>query len=194
MIHKSLAELTNNSQVILSSPKRMGRLELIVIRPNENERRILETGELDINQGLIGDSWALRHRPGRSNEAPDTDRQITLMNARVIELIAGKDHKKWAKAGDQLFVDLDLSTDNLPIGTKLSIGDAILKVTQPPHRGCKKFATRFGVDAMRFVNSANGRKNNFRGINARVIKSGQIRPGDLIEILGSRTKSPDRKL
>jgi MOSC domain-containing protein YiiM len=106
--------------------------------------------------------------------------QLNIMNARVIELLA-QDKDRWALAGDQLFVDLDLSESNLPIGTRLSIGAAVIEVTPPPHTGCQKFSARFGPDAMMFVNSPEGKQLHLRGINAKIIKSGFIRVGDAVQ-------------
>jgi MOSC domain-containing protein YiiM len=101
------------------------------------------------------------------------------MNARVIALIA-QDEDRWPLAGDQLFVDLDLSKTNLPAGTRLALGSAVIEVTAEPHTGCRKFVDRFGLDAMQFVNSEAGRRLQLRGINAKVVQGGTIRVGDLV--------------
>jgi len=101
------------------------------------------------------------------------------MNARAAALVAGS-RERWPLAGDQLYVDLDLGLANLPPGTRLYVGSAVIQVTAEPHRGCGKFSRRFGVDAMRWVNSAVGRELNLRGINARIVRPGTVRPGDPI--------------
>jgi MOSC domain-containing protein YiiM len=101
------------------------------------------------------------------------------MNARMATLVA-RTRDRWALAGDQLYVDLDLSGTNLPPGTRLDVGSAVIEVTSQPHRGCGKFATRFGVDALRFVNSDIGRELNLRGVNARIVTGGTLRTGDAI--------------
>ena len=143
---------------IRQSPRDTGVLEQIVRRPQVGEREVLESAELTTTDGLVGDRWGARGRL-------DPDTQINIMNARVIALVAGE-KDRWSLAGDQLFVDLDLSEENLPIGSRIAIGSAILEVTAPPHTGCSKFASRFGMDARDFVNA---RKNlRLRGINARV--------------------------
>jgi len=105
--------------------------------------------------------------------------QLNLMNSRVIALLA-QDKERWQLAGDQFFVDMDLSAENLPLGSRLAIGSALIQVTAQPHTGCKKFAGRFGVDAMRFVNTSMGRKLSLRGINAKVIQPDVIRVGDTV--------------
>lgn len=173
MSFRTLAELEDGLDAIQPSPKDLGRLELIVRRPRVNERETLDQGELDPQRGLIGDTWETR--PDRS--PADYDVQLTLMNSRVIDLIAGS-RERWALAGDQLFVDLDLSLDNLPAGTRLAVGAAVVEVSAEPHTGCRKFIARFGVDAQKFVNSPAGRRLNLRGINARVIRPGVVRVGD----------------
>ena len=179
----STRELEKGLDHILASPKDEGALELIVRRPDVDARESIDTGHLDVEQGLVGDNWlarGCRHTPdGRA----DPEMQLNIMNSRVVALVAD-DPDRRELAGDQLYLDMDLSRDNLPAGTRLSIGDAIIEVTEPPHTGCKKFAARFGKDAMVFVNSGLGKKRNFRGINAKVIQPGDIRVGDIARRLG----------
>ena len=172
MKHLIIEEIENGLTQVIESPTDNGTLNLICRRPNENEREVLETGELDIEKGLIGDNWRSR------NENVDT--QLTIMNSRIIDLIA-QDEERWKLAGDQLFVDLNLSDENLPHGSKIQIGTAILEVTPQPHNGCKKFVERFGLDAMKFVNSPVGKQFHLRGIYAKVIQSGMIQQGDLVK-------------
>lgn len=175
--HLTTAELEAGLEHVLASPRDEGRLELIVCRPTADAREKLETGTLEVDQGLVGDNWlerGSRHMPGG---VADPDMQLNVMNARVAELVAGG-RERMPLAGDQLYLDLDLSDDNLPPGTRLAIGDAIIEVTEPPHTGCKKFAARFGKDAILFVNSGQGKALNLRGINARVVQSGDISVGE----------------
>jgi hypothetical protein len=177
--HRTPAELEAGIDEIRRSPKDQGKLELIVCRAAENRREVLKEGVLDIDEGLVGDSW--KDRPSVSSEdgLAHPDMQLNLMNVRAITLIA-VERERWQLAGDQLFVDLDLSGDNLPPGTRLAIGSAVIEVTEQPHRGCAKFNERFGNAALKFVNSAVGIELNLRGINAKVLESGTIRPGDTI--------------
>ena len=175
MNFRTLAELELGLVAIQASPADLGRIEMVVRRPRTNQREILEEGELDPARGLVGDAWGFRG----AVEATDYDVQLTLMNSRTIALIAG-DRARWALAGDQLYVDLDLSLDNLPPGSRLSMGSALVEVSAEPHTGCRKFIERFGVDAQKFVNSPDGRRLNLRGVNARVIHGGVVRAGDVI--------------
>lgn len=149
-------------------------------RPAEGVREILEEARLDPAEGLVGDRWKRSSNTPEDPLAPDT--QLTLMNARAIALVAG-DPSRWALAGDQLYVDLDLSATNLPPGTRLAAGTAVLEVVAQPHTGCSKFVERFGVDAMKFVNSPTGRSLNLRGVYARVAEPGIIRRSDHIRKL-----------
>jgi MOSC domain-containing protein YiiM len=163
----------------LTSPRDNGLLELIVRRPRVGEREVLPTGTLDVREGLVGDSWIARGSSKTPDKKAHPDMQVNVMNSRVIQLIA-QQKERWPLAGDQLFVDLDLSDGNLPPGTRLTIGSAVIEITSLPHTGCAKFVERFGVDAMKFVNSPSGRALRLRGLNARVVQPGTIRVGDSI--------------
>ena len=163
---------------IEDSPKDRGVLRLIVRRPTVAAREAVHEAQLDEAVGLVGDSWHTRTSWWRKSRSPNPDAQITIMNARAIALVAQSDDR-WALAGDQLYLDLDLSEDNLPAGTRLALGTAVIEVTAKPHTGCKKFSARFGVDATRFVNSKDGRRLHLRGINAKVVQPGTIRVGDV---------------
>jgi MOSC domain-containing protein YiiM len=169
--HLTRSELDAGLEGIRNSPRDNGVVELLVSRPASGARELPDQARLDPDAGMIGDSWATRVT------APDPATQLTVMNARVIALIA-PDRTRWPLAGDQLYVDLDLADDNLPPGTRLEIGGAVIEVSAEPHLGCGKFVQRFGVDAMKFVNSPLGRQLHLRGINARVIQAGVVRVGD----------------
>ena len=178
MRHLTTEELQAGLEAIRQSPKDEGVLELIVRRPRIGEREVLDEGQLDIVDGLVGDTWSTRGSRRSKDGLAHPDMQLNIMNARVIALVA-QDRERWHLAGDQLFVDLDLSGENLPPGTRLAVGSAVIEVTDQPHTGCEKFVSRFGLDAMKFVNSPVGRQLNLRGINARVVKPGTIRVRDV---------------
>jgi hypothetical protein len=167
-----------------ASPADRGRLELVVTRPDEELRSLAEAGRLDREVGVVGDMWSRRGSSSTPDGGPNPEAQVTVMNARAAMLFADSDeHAEWAEAGDQLYVDLDLSAANLPAGTRLGIGDAVLEVTEEPHLGCGKFSRRFGVDALKVVNSAVGRQMRLRGLNARVVVDGDITVGDEVRKL-----------
>jgi hypothetical protein len=173
--HLSTAELELALPELQAAPADTGRLELIVRRPAEDGREELSEGALSLVEGLVGDNWS----KGRAN--PEC--QLTLMNSRAAQLVA-QSRDRWALAGDQLYVDFDLSDANLPAGTRVAIGDeAVVEVTAEPHTGCEKFISRFGLDAMKFVNGPQGRPLNLRGINTKVITGGTIRTGDRLQKL-----------
>jgi MOSC domain-containing protein YiiM len=152
---------------------------MIVRRPAVDEREVLDEARLDVTLGLTGDTWRERGSSSTPDGTANPAAQVTVMSARAAALIAG-DRERWPLAGDQLFVDLDLGGENLPPGTRLSLGDAVLEVSAKPHTGCKKFAERFGQDAARFVNSPVGRELSLRGINTRVVVPGTVRVGDTV--------------
>jgi len=151
---------------------------LIARRPAVNNREILEEAELHLEEGLVGDSWKKRRSKSTPDGSPNPLMQLNIMNSRVAALVA-QDKDRWQLAGDQLYLDLDLSEANLPAGSRFSLGLAVIEVTPPPHLGCQKFVARFGLDAMKFVNSTVGKQLHLRGVNAKVIQGGMIRVGDL---------------
>ncbi len=179
--HLTLERLHDGLDEIRRSPKDEGILHLIVRRPAVGAREVLESGELDEREDLVGDTWKERRSSRTVDGSPHPDMQLNVMSSRVAALVA-RDPDRWQLAGDQLFVDLDLSADNLPPGTLLAVGSAVIEVTAQPHTGCGKFMSRFGADAVKFVNSTVGRQLHLRGINARVVKPGCIKAGDVVRV------------
>ena len=180
--HLTREELEAGVGEIRRAPKDEGVLHLIVRRPKVDARELLDEAQLSVDEGVVGDTWRLRSSSRMPDGGPHPNMQLNIIGSRAIGLIA-QDRSRWALAGDQLFVDLDLTGENLPAWTKLQIGSAIIEVTDQPHTGCHKFVSRFGVDAMKFVNSPLGRSLNLRGINARVVQAGTIRVGDVVRKL-----------
>ena len=181
--HKTMAQLEAGLDRVRQSPTDVGVLQLIVRRPERGERELVEDGALDTTVGLVGDNWATRGSTGTPDGSADPELQLTLMNSRAADLIAGG-RERWHIAGDQLFVDLDISMENLPPGARLAIGTAVLEVSVKPHTGCAKFSGRFGTDALRLVSSAVGQELRLRGVNTKVVQSGAIRVGDAVRKLG----------
>ena len=182
--HLTPEELEAGLDHIRESPKDNGTLHLIVCRPEIDSRKVLDVAVLDMGHGLIGDNWTLRGSSKTADGSPHPEMQITIMNSRVVALVAQK-KERWPLAGDQLFVEMDLSKANLPAGSRIAIGSAVLEVTEPPHLGCQKFVARFGADAMKFVNSPVGRELCMRGIHARVVQNGNVRTGDIARKIGN---------
>jgi MOSC domain-containing protein YiiM len=180
--HLSLEELRDGLSDIQRSPTDRGALKGIVIRSETDARISLRQCELSPELGVHGDNWAKGCWMSLPDGRPHPDVQVTIMNARAIALIA-QGEARWPLAGDNLFVDLDLSVANLPPGTRLSVGTALLEITAVPHKGCRKFAARYGVDATRFVNSRDGLRLHLRGIYARIVERGLISVGDMVEKL-----------
>ncbi|NNE43376.1 MAG: MOSC domain-containing protein [Gemmatimonadetes bacterium] len=178
-LHPDRKALDAGLDHVRSAPRDEGTVELMSRRPAEGEREVVEEAEVSPDAGMVGDNWLTRGSRHTADGSAEPDKQINLMNARVAQLVAGS-RDRWALAGDQFYVDLDLSAENVPPGTRLRIGSAELEVTPPPHRGCPKFVKRFGADAMKFVNSEVGRRLNLRGVNARVVEAGMVRTGDAV--------------
>ena len=178
MRHLTTAELETGLEEIRQSPKDEGTLSLIVCRPRDGERQVLDEAELHLTEGLAGDNWKNRRSSRTPDGSPHPDMQLNVINSRVIALVAGE-KDRWQLAGDQLYLDLDLSAENLPAGSRLSVGSAVIQVSPQPHLGCHKFVARFGKEAMMFVNSPLGRELRLRGINARVVQPGVLRTGDI---------------
>jgi hypothetical protein len=183
--HLSTAELEAGLPAVRRSPRGTGTLELVVRRPAVDEREVLAEGQLDLAVGLVGDTWIRRGSSRTADGAAHPDAQLNVINARFAELVAGPDRDRWALAGDQLYLDLDLTTEALPPGSRIAIGDvAVIEVTELPHTGCAKFAARFGRDAHKLVWTEHGKASRLRGLNARVVVPGTVRPGDAARVLG----------
>jgi len=180
--HLTLEEMEAGLSQVAQSPKDNGELKLIVCRPATGQREVLENGELDLVVGLVGDNWKTRGSRHMADGSANPNSQITIMNSRVIALLASEE-QRWPLAGDQLYVDFDLSASNIPPGTQLAIGSAVIEVTAQPHAGCKKFADRFGVKAVEYINSPEQKELQLRGINSKVVKPGLIRAGDRVRKL-----------
>lgn len=180
IVHRTSEELEVGLDQIRCAPRQNGIVEMIVRRPETGTRQLLERADLTIEEGLAGDRWKMN----AANPSEQRDTQLTLMNSRAIALVASEKHH-WQWAGDQLFVDFDLSIENLPAGTQLSVGQAIVEVTSRPHLGCKKFMARFGEPALQFVNSPVGKQLRLRGLNAKVVKPGSVEIGDAVRKLQS---------
>jgi len=178
MTYRTTAELEAGMATLLEAPRDQGELRLVVRRPAKGQREVLAEAQLDTEGGLLGDDWV--NRPGSHSDKPSPYAQVTVMNARVAELVSGDpDPAAWAQCGDQLYVDLDLSEANLPAGTRLSIGEAVLEIQPQPHTGCAQFRSWWGADALRFISTQQGLAMRMRGANTTVVRSGRVRPGDI---------------
>jgi MOSC domain-containing protein len=175
--HVTAADIERALDHIRGAPADNGVVTLIVRRPAENEREILTIGELSATEGLVGDTWKVRPSRRTADGSPHPDMQLNIISSRFLAVI-GPDAEQRPLAGDQLHLDFDLSEVNVPAGTRLGIGLAVIEITDEPHTGCAKFSERFGRDALRFVNSPVGRELHLRGVNARVVEPGKVRVGD----------------
>ncbi|HEY0762893.1 MAG TPA: hypothetical protein VGD61_11035 [Pyrinomonadaceae bacterium] len=180
MKHLTMEELEAALDHLREAPKDDGVLHLIVARPTVDERAELDQADLDPLRGLIGDNWSVRGSSRTPDGSAHPEMQINIMNARVTALVA-REKERWSLAGDQLYVDMDLSKENLPAGSRIQVGEAVLEVSPLPHTGCHKFVARFGVDAMKFVNSEVGKQLCLRGINAKVVQGGTIKIGHTVK-------------
>ncbi len=182
MPHRTTDQLEAALTDIRLAPADSGTVDMVVRRPAEGEREVLDEGTLDPSEGLVGDNWLARGSRHSPDGSAEPDRQLNVINSRLSRFVA-VDPERRRLAGDQLHLDLDLSQANLPPGTRLAIGSAVIEVTEPPHLGCAKFVERFGKEAMRFVNSPLGRELRLRGLNAKVVVAGTVRPGDTVSKL-----------
>ncbi len=179
-LHLTLEDLHAGLAQIRQSPADQGELRAIVIRPATNQRKTLLACELSPQGGAHGDSWANGCWKSLTDGSPHPDVQIAIMNARAIDLIA-RSQERWSLAGDNLFIDLDLSDDNLPAGQRLAVGSAVIEITNEPHNGCRKFRQRYGSDAVKFVNSRIGKSLHLRGVYAKVVTAGVVQVGDIVK-------------
>lgn len=183
MGHRTMAEIERHLDTVRAAPKDVGTVELVVRRPAVDQREILDEGVLDEADGLVGDNWLDRATSHAIAEGRHLKAQLNVMSARMVRFLAPTEAEQ-ALAGDQLYLDLDISHDNLPTGSRLALGDtAVIEVTEKPHNGCAKFRARFGEDALGFVNSEVGKQLRLRGFNAQVVTGGAVRPGDQVKLL-----------
>ncbi|MFC6238298.1 MOSC domain-containing protein [Longivirga aurantiaca] len=180
--HRDADALEAGLDDVRLSPADVGPLELIVTRPVVGERTLHDEAEVDTAVGIVGDTWIERGSRRTADGSADPQAQVTVMNIRAARLVAGTEDRV-PLAGDQLYVDLDLSAENLPAGTLLEIGDAALEVTDAPHTGCAKFSERFGVEALRATAAPDGKQLRLRGINTAVVRPGVIRRGDTVRVV-----------
>src|ERR1044072_1391243 len=174
--HLTTAELEAALDHLRQTPKDDGVLHLIVARPDVDEREVLDEAELHVTDGLIGDNWKVRGSRKTPDGSAHPEMQINIMNSRVTALVA-QEKDRWPLAGDQLYIEMDLSKENLPAGSRIAVGSAVLEVSPLPHTGCHKFVARFGQEAMQFVNSDLGKQMCLRGINAKVGQGGIVKVG-----------------
>lgn len=177
-LYRTGDELEAGLDHIRESPADGGPLRMIVRRPEVDAREVIAEGTLDTETGLVGDSWKDRGSTVTPTGGPNPAAQITIINSRLLDLLALSEDR-WPLAGDQLVIDIDMSEDNLPPGARLAIGSAVIEISKEPHTGCRKFAARYGQDALRFISTPLGRQMRMRGINTRVVQSGMVRVGDV---------------
>jgi len=166
--------LTQRLNAFAAAPKENGRLEMIVRCPVSNQREILQTVHLSVEAGLPGDKWGAKSNPNPVS-------QLTVMRHDIADMIANG--QSLALFGDNLFVNLDIAAANLPVGSRLQIGEAVIEVTPLPHDGCTKFKARFGADAFYFVNAKPTRHLNLRGICCRVVRAGNVEAGSAVRVV-----------
>ena len=177
--HLNIEQLEAGLDHIRRSPADSGPLLMIVRRPDVDQREVLPEGDLDVDVGLVGDTWQSRGSASTPDGSSNPDAQITIINSRALDLMA-QSEDRWKLSGDQLVVDIDITSQNLPAGSRLSIGSAVIEITDKPHTGCVKFADRYGKDALRFVSTPMAMDMRLRGVNTRVVQSGTIRAGDTV--------------
>ena len=178
-VQLSTEQLEQGLAVVLDSPRQAGTLKAIFARPDENERQSLEEADLAQSTGIVGDRWLENHWQHLPDGSSDPDTQVSIMNSRILEQIAGGAPAAMGLAGDNLIVEFDLSEANLPVGSELAIGDeVVIKISETPHTGCKKFVQRYGKAAQQFVNSEIGKQNHLRGVLGMIVRDGRIRVGD----------------
>ena len=182
--HLNIEQLDAGLDHIRRSPANVGTLLKIVRRPDVDRREVVQKGRLDVMDGLVGDTWNVRGSASTPDGSPNPEAQVTIINSRALDLMA-QSEDRWPLSGDQLVIDIDMGMENLPPGTQLSVGSAVVEISEKPHTGCVKFADRFGKDALRFVSTPMAMDMRLRGVNTRVVRSGTIRAGDTVEKLAT---------
>jgi MOSC domain-containing protein YiiM len=158
-----------------ASPRDVGRVHACVLRTGEGQRELPDSVEIVSGKGLAGDHWGCYEYDEAQNE-------VSLINVHVVQSLAHGDPRKAALSGDNFQVDLDLSIENLPVGTVLTLGDAQLRISEIEHRPCVKFVERFGARAAKRVARANRRGLRGRGVLCEVVRDGMVRVDDEIRV------------
>ena len=179
-LKKGLDKPINYNQ---SSPRDNGVVKLLVIRPETHVRTLPNAVVVSVEQGVVGDKWEAECTIKLENGKSNPDLQIAIINTKVIKEIAQSDFDmdRLALAGDNIYADLNLCEENMPVGQQIQIGNTLLEVTPFPHFGCKKFSERYSVEDLKVVNSTAGKPQHLRGIYVKVIKNGSISIGESIK-------------
>lgn len=179
-MNSRLVDLETILEDVRNSPTEVGKILLIAVRPANGERLVVDQARMSTETGLEGDNWL-----DRSADKDNVSRhnQLTLMNSRFADAIT-PDGKGWELAGDQLYVDFDISLENAPAGTLLQVGGATIRISEEPHTGCAKFVRRFGREMLKMTQTDVGKDLRLRGVNASVIESGTVCTGDSIRRVG----------
>lgn len=173
--HVPADELSRRFAELTPPPRDAGSVRLLVRRGwHQGRREEPASVMLSASEGMPGDSWS-------RSEGRTPDSQLTAMEVGVAEMIANG--QPWSLFGDQLYLDLDLSAENLPVGSAVAVGEAVLEVTPKPHKGCAKYQARFGADALRLISRPDLRPRHLRGIYLRVVTDGLVRVGDAVEVV-----------
>lgn len=179
-VHLSTAEIEQGMAEVLASPTDEGQLTAIFVRPAANERQSLDEAELSQQTGIVGDRWVDDHWQQLPDGSSDPDTQVSIMNSRILSQIAGGSHDAMGLAGDNLIVDFDLSEANLPVGSELQIGEVVIRISEQPHTGCRKFVERYGKAAQEFINGDVGKQHHLRGVLGMIVVDGKIQVGDQV--------------
>lgn len=172
--YATLEHLERRLAALPEAPRNHGLVGLLVRRGEGGLREMPDRARLTPDGGVPGDAW------GRQKE-PSLEAQIAVMQIDVAELITNG--QPLTLFGDGLFLALDLSAANLPPGSRVRAGAATLEVTPKSHNGCRKFLSRFGADALRFVSKPDLRHRNLRGIYMRVVEGGEVATGDPVAVI-----------
>ncbi|MFT5632095.1 MAG: hypothetical protein ACI9HB_003282 [Gammaproteobacteria bacterium] len=175
--HVRLAECEDALSTILAAPKSGAIVEQLCLRPGFSERSFPELLELTVAGGIIGERWTKAPWLTLSDGTPDPRIQVSILSKRVMDL-CWRDRENTHHPGDTMIVDMDLGVENLPNGTRLGIGSAVVEVSDKFNTACIKWQGRYGAESLRWLNLRKNRDYRLRGILCRIVQDGVVRLGD----------------
>ena len=170
---------------VMAAPKDRAAIGMLCLRPERNQRKFVDQIEVSPQKGIAGERWLESPWLTTPEGAPHPGIQISILQQRVLDLV-WQDRENTPHPGDTFVVDMDLSHDNLPVGQLLSVGTAILKVSDVFNDGCVKWKARYGAAAKDWIVADDHPKLRLRGVLCSVERAGLLKAGDFLTKIAAK--------